>query len=133
MEAHRSTHQGENVMQTNTQKTRMLVALIAVAATAGIGATAQAADAAKASARYDSVVVQYSDLDLSGVAGNKVLYARLSAAAERACGKDPNSRDLQRRMQYRACYDSALNRAVDKIGSRELQALHATGAARNVG
>ncbi len=46
---------------------------------------------------------------------------------------DPHSRDLQRRMQYRACYDSALDRAVDKIGSRELQALHATGAAHNVG
>jgi hypothetical protein len=36
-------------------------------------------------------------------------------------------------MQYRACYDSALDRAVDKVGSRELQALHATGAAHKVG
>jgi hypothetical protein len=36
-------------------------------------------------------------------------------------------------MQYRTCYDSALNRAVDKIGSRELQALHATGDTHNVG
>ena len=120
-------------MQTNTQKTRMLVTMIALAATAGIATTAQAGDAAKASPRYDSIVVKYSDLDLNGIAGNKVLYARLSAAAERACGKDPHSRDLQRRMQYRACYDSALDRAVDKIGSRELQALHATGARRNVG
>jgi len=120
-------------MQTNTQKTRMLVTMIALAATAGIATTAQAGDAAKASPRYDSIVVKYSDLDLNGIAGNKVLYARLSAASERACGKDPHSRDLQRRMQYRACYDSALDRAVDKIGSRELQALHATGAAHHVG
>jgi UrcA family protein len=120
-------------MQTNTQKTRMLVTMIALAATAGIATTAQAGDAARASPHYDSVVVKYSDLDLNGVAGNKVLYARLSAAAERACGKEPDSRDLQRRMQYRACYDSALNRAVDKIGSRELQALHATGARHDVG
>jgi UrcA family protein len=120
-------------MQTNTQKTRMLVTMIALAATAGIATTAQAGDAAKASPRYDSIVVKYSDLDLNSIAGNKVLYARLSAAAERACGKDPHSRDLQRRMQYRACYDSALDRAVDKIGSRELQALHATGAAHHVG
>jgi hypothetical protein len=36
-------------------------------------------------------------------------------------------------MQYRACYDSALNRAVDKVGSRELQALHAMGDSQNVG
>jgi UrcA family protein len=120
-------------MKTNTQQARMLVTMIAFAATAGIATTAQAGDADLASPHYDSVVVKYSDLDLNSVAGNKVLYARLSAAAERACGKDPHSRDLQRRMQYRACYDSALDRAVDKIGSRELQALHATGTAHNVG
>lgn len=120
-------------MHTNTQKTRMLVTMIALAATAGIATTAQAGDAAGAIPRYDSVVVQYSDLDLNGVAGNKVLYARLSAAAERACGREPDSRDLRRRMQYRSCYDDALNRAVDKIGSRELQALHTTGARSDVG
>jgi UrcA family protein len=120
-------------MKTNTQRARMLVSMIAFAATAGIATTAQAGDQDLASPHYDSVVVKYSDLDLNSVAGNKVLYARLSAAAERACGKDPHSRDLQRRMEYRACYDSALDRAVDKIGSRELQALHATGAAHNVG
>ena len=120
-------------MQTNTQKTRMLVTMIALAATAGIATTAQAGDAAGANPRHDSVVVQYSDLDLNGVAGNKVLYARLSAAAERACGREPHSRDLRRRMQYRVCYDDALNRAVARIDSRELQALHATGARHNVG
>ena len=120
-------------MQANTQRSRMLVTMIAFAATAGFATTAQAGDPNQASPHYDSVVVKYSDLDLKSIAGNKVLYARLSAAAERACGKDPQARDLQRRMQYRTCYDSALNRAVDKIGSRELQALHATGAVHNVG
>ena len=120
-------------MQTNTQRTRTFVPLIALAATAGFATTAQAGDPDQASPRYDSVVVQYSDLDLKSLAGNKVLYARLSAAAERACGKESHTRDLQRRLQYRTCYDSALNRAVDKIGSRELQALHATGSAHNVG
>jgi UrcA family protein len=120
-------------MQTNTWKTRQLVTVIAFAATAAIAPTAQAGDAARSGPSYDSVVVKYSDLDLGGVAGNKVLYARLSAAAARACGNEPDSRDLRRRMQYRACYDSALNRAVDKVGSRELQALHATGASHNVG
>ena len=120
-------------MQSNTQRSRMLVTMIACAATAGFATAAQAGDPDQASTHYDSVVVQYSDLNLNSIAGNKVLYARLSAAAERACGKDPHARDLQRRMQYRTCYDSALNRAVDKIGSRELQALHATGAVHNVG
>jgi UrcA family protein len=120
-------------MKANAQQTRMLVTMIACAATAGIATTAQAGDSVQASPHYDNVVVKYSDLDLNGVDGNKVLYARLSAAAERACGKDPHSRDLQRRMQYRACYDSALDRAVDKIGSRELQALHASDVAHKVG
>ncbi|MBK6349457.1 MAG: UrcA family protein [Proteobacteria bacterium] len=120
-------------MQTNTQRTRMLVTMIACAATAGFATTAQAGDSARTKPHYHSVVVQYSDLDLNGVAGNEVLYARLSAAAERACGNDPHARDLQRRMQYRACYDSALSRAVDKVGSRELQALHTMGDTHNVG
>ena len=120
-------------MQTNTQKTRLLVMVIAFAATTAIAPAAQAGDAATAGPSYRSVVVSYSDLDLDGVAGNKVLYARLSAAAERACGMEPSSRDLRRRSQYRTCYDSALDRAVDKIGSRELQALHRTGAAHTLG
>ena len=111
-------------MPKNTQQTRMFATLIATLATAGIAATAQAGDAAKPSTRYGDVVVQYSDLDLNSAAGNKVLYARLSAAAERACGNEPSARELKRQVQYRACYDKALNRAVDKIGSRELQALH---------
>lgn len=120
-------------MKTNTQQARMLVTMIALATTAAISSTAQAGDAARAGTHHNSVVVKYSDLDLNGIAGNKVLYARLSAAAKRACGSESDPRDLQRRMQYRTCYDSTLDRAVDKIGSRELQALHATGARRNVG
>jgi UrcA family protein len=120
-------------MQTNTQKTRSFVTMIALATTALIGPAAQAGDADRTGPSYGSVVVQYSDLDLGSAAGNKALYARLSAAAERACGKEQNSRDLKRRAQYRACYDSALDRAVDKIGSRELQALHGTGAAHKLG
>ena len=83
--------------------------------------------------RHGDVVVQYADLDLNSAAGNKVLYARLSAAAERACGNEPSARELKRQVQYRACYDKALNRAVDKIGSRELQALHTSKATGNVG
>jgi UrcA family protein len=111
----------------------MFATLLAMLATTGFATTAQAGDTAKSSARYDDVVVQYSDLDLNSAAGNKVLYARLSAAAQRACGNEPNARELQRQAQYRACFDKALNRAVDKIGSRELQALHTSKATRNVG
>jgi UrcA family protein len=120
-------------MPTNTQQTRMFATMIAVLATAGIASTAQAGDTTKSSARYDDVVVQYSDLDLNSAAGNKALYARLSSAAERACGNEPNARELKRHAQYRACYDKALNLAVDKIGSRQLQALHTSRTTRRVG
>ena len=120
-------------MQANTRKARMLATVLAFATTAGIAATAQAGDDAKDGPRYASVVVKYSDLDLNGADGNKVLYARLSFAAKRACGSDPGNRDLQRRMEYRSCYDGALDRAVEKIGTRELQALHATDARQPVG
>lgn len=120
-------------MPTHTQQTRMFATLIVVLATAGIASTAQADGAARSSTRYGDVVVQYADLDLSSAAGNKVLYARLSAAAERACGNEPSARELKRQEQYRACYENALNRAVDKIGSRELHALHTSRTTRNVG
>ncbi len=119
-------------MTMNTQQTRMIAVLIAVLATAGTVSTAQAGDAAKSGARHGDVVVQYSDLNLNSAAGNKVLYARLAAAAERACGNQPGARDLKRQAQYRTCYDKALNGAIDKIGSRELQALHTSRTTRKV-
>ena len=120
-------------MPTNKQQSRMFATMIAVLATAGIASAAQAGDAVKSSPRNGDVVVQYADLNLNSAAGNKVLYARLSAAAERACGNDASARDLKRRAYYRACYDKALNGAVDTIGTRELQALHASKTTRRVG
>ncbi len=112
-------------MHTYTQKTRMLVTMIACAATAGIASTAQAGDAGESSARYDSVVVKYSDLDLDSAAGTKALFARLSAAAERACGNAPNARDLQRQAQFRACYDQRAEQ-----GGRQDRQPRVAGAAR---
>jgi UrcA family protein len=116
----------------HTRKTRILASLIAMTATLGAASVAQAGAAGQAATHYDSVVVDYSDLNLNSAAGNKVLYARLAAAAERACGKAPPARELKLRAQYRACYDAKLDKAVDKVGSRDLQALHATAAARHV-
>ena len=120
-------------MLTNSRMNKLLATMVACLATAGIASTAQAGDKDQSGARYSDVVVHYSDLDLNSGAGNKVLYARLSSAAERACGKEPNMRDLKRHAQYRACYQERLNGAVDKIGTRELQALHESRARRNVG
>lgn len=120
-------------MHAITQKTRTLVTMIAFTATAGFAALAQAGDAAPATGHYEDVVVSYSDLDLNSAAGNKVLYARLALAAAKACGSASASRDLERKAQYRSCVQSTLNRAVDKVGSHEVQALHQTSAAHRAG
>jgi UrcA family protein len=120
-------------MYTIMQKTRTLVTMLALAATAGFAATAQAGDVAPATGHYDDVVVSYSDLDLNSAAGNKALYARLASAAERACGNAPATGDLERKAQYRSCVQSTLNRAVDKVGSHEVQALHQTSSTHRAG
>lgn len=118
-------------MHAFTHKTRMLVTMIAMAATTGVASTAYA-DSAEAP-RYDSVVVTYSDLNLDTAAGNQKLYARLSNAASRACGGTPTIRDLERKAQYRACVEDTLNRAVDKISSGDERALRETARKHRVG
>lgn len=120
-------------MHAITQKTRTFVTMLALAATTCFASTASAGAAAPAAGHYDDVVVGFSDLDLDSVAGNKVLYARLVSAAERACGDAPSTRDLERKAQYRRCVQSTLNRAVDKVGRHEVQALHQTSSAHRAG
>jgi UrcA family protein len=118
-------------MQVFTHKTRMLVTMIAMAATTGAASTAFA-DTPDVP-RYDSVVVTYSDLNLDTIAGNQKLYARLSNAASRACGGEPATRDLESKAQYRACVEETLNRAVDKISPRDQRALRESIHKESVG
>jgi UrcA family protein len=118
-------------MHAFTHKTRMLVTMIAMAATTGVATTAYADNAD--APRYDSVVVTYSDLNLDTIAGNQKLYARLSNAASRACGGEPATRDLESKAQYRACVEDTLNRAVDKIRPRDQRALREATHKQSVG
>jgi UrcA family protein len=108
-----------------TQRSRMMIATLALAATLGAAATAQADDVDRPGVVRTQIVVDYADLDLGSVVGNRTLYARLSHAAARACGPEPESRDLHGRSDYRQCREKALAKAVDRVGSPELQALHA--------
>lgn len=119
-------------MHADTKKTRLFVTMFAMAATAGFATTASAGSD-DGTPRHDNVVVTYSDLNLDSAAGNQKLYARLTSAAERACGRAPAMRDLELKAQYRACVESTLNRAVDKVGTRDLRALHRSTTARRVG
>ncbi len=90
-------------------------------ATALLAVSAQAAD----TGYHDSVVVRYDDLNVASAAGAQALYARIASAADRACGGEPAIRELRQTQRYRACVDTAVEKAVHKVDSERLQALHA--------
>jgi UrcA family protein len=86
---------------------------------------AQAGEHASPDRTVRSVVVDYSDLDLSESKDAQVMYARLTSAARAACGDEASARDLRRAVDYRTCRERALNDAVMGVDSARLQALHA--------
>jgi UrcA family protein len=108
----------------NAHSMQVVGTLIAMAATFGLAPTAQAGDLAKAT-KHPDVIVNYGDLNIDSTQGAKVLYARLGTAAAKACGSEFGTRELARQLQYQACYDHAMDRAVEKIGKPQVQALHA--------
>jgi UrcA family protein len=116
-----------------TQKGTLKTMGLAMLATLGVGGTAAADESAVHGLVRTQVVVDYGDLDLDGAAGNKVLYARLSQAAERACGPEPQRHNLRARSNYRQCREDALEKAVDRVASPELQALHARQSDSGIG
>jgi UrcA family protein len=98
--------------------------LVGIAAL-GISLGAQAGDPGSPGRTSASVVVNYSDLDLTDSAAARTLYARLQSAAREVCGSEPEIRELRQSVDYRACYQRALNKAVLRIDSESLHALHA--------
>jgi UrcA family protein len=102
---------------------RMLLVGIA----AGLPFAAQAGEPAAQSPGI-SVVVSYTDLNLSDPAGARTLYARLKRAAAKACGNRPPPIELRASMEYQDCYNLALNKAVKRVDSKQLYALHAEHA-----
>jgi UrcA family protein len=114
-------------MNVHHTKTRILGSVLACAGTLGLVLTANAGDVKPRDAvpKHDDVVVRFADLNLNTNEGARVLYARLSVAAERACGDEPSSRELGARSYFQACYDRTLQKAVDKVSSPGVQALHA--------
>lgn len=113
-------------MNVHNARARILGSIAACAGTLGLALAAHAGDVNTATAaKHDDVVVRFADLNLNSDDGAKALYARLSAAAGRACGGEPATRDFKARREYRACYDRALEKAVHKVGHAGVQALHA--------
>ena len=87
------------------QRTHYLASVVGTLLALGTSfGSAAAAESVAGNAR--SITVEYGDLELgNGLAVDK-LYARISAAAGRACG-DYDSRSLRARSAWRACYDAA--------------------------
>src|SRR5262245_18240998 len=100
-------------MQRSTFLASAVVALLGLGTSFG---SAVAAESVAANGRNitRSVTVEYGDLERGdGLAVGK-LYARILAAAERACG-DRDQRNLRARADWQACYDAAVTDALIRV------------------
>ena len=66
-----------------------------------------------------TLVVRYSDLDLSQARDERRLYSRIKIAARSVCDNSPNS-DLARLAQYEKCIAHAVTNAVDTVNATQL-------------
>ena len=73
--------------------------------------------------RAPSVTVKYSDLDINRGSGAETLYQRLRSAARQVCGSY-DGRNLNAADAWKACYEQALDEAVNDVGNPRLSELH---------
>jgi UrcA family protein len=109
---------------TSTRGVNLVRSVLGGLAIACVAASAHAAGPVRPGATPNTIVVDYSDLDLTDRDGAETLYARLQYAAERACGGKPTVREQWARKIYGQCFEQALNDAVLNIDDATLRALH---------
>ena len=114
-------------MNAQNFQSKMIGPMIALTGMFALALSAHAGEARNdaPTAKVGSVVVNYSDLDLTSSDDAKVLYARLSSAASRACGGTPMAWDRDGRKAYVACHERKLEKAVGKVNHPNVQAVHA--------
>jgi UrcA family protein len=82
--------------------------------------------------RHDSSVrtttVHYSDLDLSTTAGAMTLYQRIRGAARMVCGEEGYGPGVDAWLEWKGCFQSAVNDAVEKVHSPLLKTVHQRSA-----
>ena len=78
-----------------------------------------------------SIRVVYTDLDLTRITDAKVLYSRLKRAARTVCGMDYIQAEEELHGHRTECYRTTLERAVAKVDSPILTAMH--GNTRHAG
>lgn len=110
------------MLKLSSPATYSLIGAVCVlaAVAAGLPAAGQpsAADDAPISVR-----VGYADLNLNSAAGAKAMLARIEAAARRACGSEPDIRDLQRVAVYSRCRTETTQRALTALNAPLVTAL----------
>jgi len=104
-------------LNTRTSKS-LLVALIAACGIVGLANVAHAEEMTR------SVTVKFGDLNLSSDQGIAKLYSRLRIASGEVCGPEPEFYYFSDHGDWAACRQTALTRAVGKIGHPALIALH---------
>jgi UrcA family protein len=106
-------------MNSNIAKRCALIGIATLAA----GLAVNQASAAESDDAPRSVVVRYSDLNLSQPQDARTLYDRIQRAARVACG-DVSSADLARFGQFRSCVDRAVANAVAAVSAQQVTEIH---------
>ena len=76
-----------------------------------------------------TVVVRFSDLDLTHEEGARVLLRRLQNAARVVCSPAADAKDLKRISLYESCLKESMDRAVADVHVPLLSALYGNAAA----
>jgi len=71
-----------------------------------------------------SETVRYGDLDIDHAAGAEILLRRISLAATRVCGGQPDARAWGATRAFATCRQTTIARAVTRVGAPALQARH---------
>jgi UrcA family protein len=95
-----------------------------------LAATASVSGAVTPVAQPPTVVIKYGDLDLSQEQGVRILYRRISAAAQAVC-VPLVSGDLMSLARSRVCQQEAIERAVRQVPSARLAAMYAAYASKS--
>jgi UrcA family protein len=108
-------------------------AVVALGFSAGTAFAASPSNDQGVSDGAKQYVVQFADLDLSKMAGAITLYGRLQQAARVVC-RPLESRELAGFIEYRACLNQAVTRAVARVNRPLLSEYHQSRTKRgNVG
>ena len=116
---------------TATTSKQLVTRTLLLAIASGLSLAAQAGETPHPDQVTTSVRVSYADLDIADAAGARTLYARIKSAAREACGPEPAVLDLRDAAGYNACYEQAVAKAVNRVGSEQLQALHAARSGKS--